>query len=165
MNNRWFSPERAKGIHVAGTFTFLGMHFVFSTKNRVPLLDTTMNERLFSYIGGIIRELSGKLVEINAMPEHIHFYAYMPKTVSVSKFMEMVKANSSKWVHNSFPNKDKFGWQDGYGAFTVSKSAEDTVIDYIRNQQEHHRKKSFQAEFTEFLNKYGIEYDKNYLWK
>lgn len=150
---------------MAGTFTFLGMHFVFSTKNRVPLLDNTIRERLFSYIGGIIRELGGKLIEINSMPEHIHFYAYMPKTVSISKFMEIVKANSSKWVHDSFPNKDKFGWQDGYGAFSVSKSAEDTVIQYIRNQQEHHLKKSFQEEFVEFLNKHGIEYDENYLWK
>jgi len=159
------SPERAKGIYVAGTFTFLGMHFVFSTKNRVPLLDNTIHERLFSYIGGIIRELGGKLIEINSMPEHIHFYAYMPKTVSVSKFMEIVKTNSSKWVHDSFPNKDKFGWQDGYGAFSVSKSAEDTVIQYIRNQQEHHRKKSFQEEFIEFLNKHGIKYDENYIWR
>lgn len=138
---------------------------MFSTKNRVPLLDNTIRERLFSYIGGIIREIGGKLIEINSMPEHIHFYAYMPKTVSISKFMEIVKANSSKWVHDSFPNKDKFGWQDGYGAFSVSKSAEDTVIQYIRNQQEHHRKKSFQEEFIEFLNKHGIEYDENYLWK
>ncbi|MBI2471981.1 MAG: IS200/IS605 family transposase [Planctomycetes bacterium] len=150
---------------MAGTFTFIGIHFVFSTKNRVPLLDNTIHERLFSYIGGIIREIGGKLIEINSMPEHIHFYAYMPKTVSVSKFMEIVKANSSKWVHDSFPNKDKFGWQDGYGAFSVSKSTEDTVIQYIRNQQEHHRKKSFQEEFIEFLNKHGIEYDENYLWK
>ena len=150
---------------MAGTFTFIGMHFVFSTKNRVPLLDNITYERLFSYIGGIIRELDGKLIEINSMPEHIHFYAYMPKTVSVSKFMEIIKANSSKWVHDSFPNKDKFRWQDGYGAFSVSKSAEDTVIQYIRNQQEHHRKKSFQEEFIEFLNKHGIEYDENYIWK
>ena len=165
MNNTLVSPERAKGIRVAGTFTFLGMHFVFSTKNRVPLLDTTIQERLFSYIGGIIRELGGKLIEINSMPEHIHFYAYMPKTVSVSKFMEIVKANSSKWIRDSFPDKDKFGWQDGYGAFSVSKSAEDMVIQYIRNQQDHHRKKSFQEEFIEFLNKYGIEYDENYIWK
>ena len=99
------------------------------------------------------------------MPEHIHFYAYMPKTVSVSKFMEIIKANSSKWVHDTFPNKDKFGWQDGYGAFSVSKSAEDMVIQYIRNQQEHHRNKSFQEEFIDFLKKYGIKYDENYIWK
>ena len=81
--------------------------------------------------------------------------------VAVSKFMEIVKANSSKWVHDSFPNKDKFGWQDGHGAFSVSKSAEDTVIQYIRNQQEHHRKKSSQEEFIEVLNKHAI----NYIWK
>lgn len=79
--------------------------------------------------------------------------------------MEIVKTNSSKWVHDSFPNKDKFGWQDGYGAFSVSKSAEDTIIRYIRNQQERHRKESFQEEFVEFLNKHGVEYDKNYIWK
>jgi len=93
---------------VAGTFTFLAMYFVFSTKNRVPLLDNIIYERLFSYIGGIIRELGGRLIEINAMPEHIHFYVYMPKTVSVSKFIKIVKANASKWIHDSFPNKDKF---------------------------------------------------------
>lgn len=150
---------------MAGTFTFLGIHFVFSTKNRIPLIENTMNERLYAYIGGIIRELDGTLVEINAMPEHIHFYTHMPKTVSVSKFMEIVKANSSKWVHATFPEKDNFGWQDGYGAFSVSKSAEDTVIQYIRSQQEHHRKKSFQEEFIDFLNKYGVEYDENYIWK
>ena len=150
---------------MAGTFTFLGIHFVFSTKNRMSIIDNTMKERLYSYIGGIIRELDGKLIEINAMPEHIHFYTYMPKTVSVSKFIEIVKANSSKWVHATFPEKDNFGWQDGYGAFSVSKSAEDTVIQYIRNQHEHHRKKSFQEEFIDFLKKYGIEYDENYIWK
>ena len=165
MNNTLVSPERAKGNRMAGTFTFLGMHFVFSTKNRVPLLGNTICERLFPYIGGIIREIGGKLIEINSMPDHIHFYAYMPKTVSVSKFMEIVKANSSKWIHGSFPNNEKFGWQDGYGAFSVSKSAEDTVIQYIRNQQEHHCKKTFQEEFIEFLNKHGVEYDENYIWK
>ena len=112
-NNKMVSPEKTKGIRMAGTFTFLGMHFVFSIKYRVPLLDNIINERLFSYIGGIIKELGGKLIEINSMPEHIHFYAYLPKTVSVSKFMEIVKANSSKWVHDSFPNKDKFDGRMG----------------------------------------------------
>lgn len=141
------------------------MHFVFSTKNRIPLIDDTINERLYAYIGGIIREIGGTLVEINAMPEHIHFYAYVPKTISVAKFMEIVKANSSKWVHDTFPHKNNFGWQDGYGAFSVSKSSEDAIIQYIRSQQEHHRKKSFQEEFIDFLNKYGIEYDENYMWK
>ncbi|MDO8140087.1 MAG: IS200/IS605 family transposase [Candidatus Brocadiales bacterium] len=150
---------------MADTFTFLGMHFVFSTKNRIPLIDDIIRERLHAYIGGIIREIGGTLVEINAMPEHIHFYAYVPKTISVAKFMEIVKANSSKWVHDTLPHKNNFGWQDGYGAFSVSKSSEDAIIQYIRSQQEHHRKKSFQEEFIDFLNKYGIEYDENYIWK
>ena len=115
--------------------------------------------------GGIIKELGRTLIEINAMPEHIHFYAYMAKTFPVSKFMVVVKGNSSKWVHTSFPAKKDFGWQDGYGAFTISKSAEDSVVQYIRNQQEHHNKRSFQEEFIYFLDKFWIEYDKNYIWK
>ena len=150
---------------MAGTFTFLGIHFVFSTKNRALLIDNNIKDRLCAYIGGIIKELGGTLIEINAMPDHVHFYAYMPKTFSVSKFMEVVKGNSSKWVHASFPEKKDFGWQDGYGAFTVSKSVEDSVVKYIRNQQEHHRERSFQEEFTDFLDKFGIEYDNNYIWK
>ena len=116
-------------------------------------------------MGGIIKEIGGTLIEINAQPEHIHFYAYMPKTFSVPKFREVIKGNSSKWVHSSFPEKKDFVWQDGYGAFTVSKSAEDNVIQYIQNQQEHHKKKSFQEEIIDFLDKFGIEYDKNYIWK
>ncbi len=150
---------------MAGTFTFLGTHFVFSTKNRIPLIFNDINDRLCSYIGGIIKELGGILIEIHAMPEHIHFYAYMPKTVSVSKFMEIVKANSSKWVRTTFPEKKDFRWQDGYGAFSVSKSSEKKVIQYIRDQKHHHRKRSFQEEFIDILNKYGIEYDEKYIWK
>jgi len=150
---------------MAGTFTFLGTHFVFSTKNRTPQIFNDINDRLYAYIGGIIKELGGILIEINAMPEHIHFYAYMPKTLSVSKFMEIVKANSSKWVHTTFPAKKDFGWQDGYGAFSVSKSSEKNVIQYIRDQQHHHKKRSFQEEFIDMLNKHGIEYDEKYIWK
>ena len=150
---------------MADTFTFLGTHFVFSTKNRTPLIFNDINDRLCAYIGGIIKELSGILIEINAVPEHIHFYAYMPKTISVSKFMEIVKTNSSKWIHTTFQDKKDFGWQDGYGAFSVSKSSEKGMIQYIRNQQHHHRKRSFQEEFIDLLDKYGIEYDEKYIWK
>ncbi len=150
---------------MAGTFTFLGTHFVFSTKNRIPLISNDIKDRLCSYIGGIIKELGGILIEINTMPEHIHFYVYIPKTVSVSKFMEIIKANSSKWIHTTFPKRQDFGWQDGYGAFSVSKSSEEKVIQYIRNQQHHHREKSFQEEFIDMLNKYHIEYNEKYIWK
>jgi putative transposase len=150
---------------LAGTFTFLGIHFVYSTKNRIPTISNDINGRLCAYIGGIIKELGGILIEINTMPEHIHFNVYIPKTISVSKFMEIVKANSSKWVHDTFPEKKDFGWQDGYGALSVSKSSEKKVIQYIQDQQNHHRKMSFQEEFVGFLNKYNIEYDEKYIWK
>lgn len=150
---------------MAGTFTFLGIHFVFSTKNRIPFVCNNINDRLCSYIGGIIKELGGILFEIYVMPEHIHFYAGMPKTISVSKFIEIVKTNSSKWVHTTFPEKKDFGWQDGYGAFSVSKSSEKKLVQYIQNQQYHHRKRSFQDEFIDILNKYGIEYDEKYIWR
>jgi len=150
---------------MSGSFTSLGTHFVFSTKNRMPIISNDVSSRLCAYIGGIIRELGGILIEINTMPEHIHFYVYMPKTVSVSKFMEIVKANSSKWVHVTFLKKKDFGWQDGYGAFSVSKSSEDKVIQYIRNQQQHHRKRSYQEEFVDLLNKYDITFDEKYIWK
>ena len=79
--------------------------------------------------------------------------------------MEIVKANSSKWVHVTFPEKKDFGWQDGYGAFSVSKSSKKKVIQYIQDQQNQHRKMSFQEEFVGFLKKYNIEYDEKYIWK
>lgn len=149
---------------MAGTFTFLGAHFVFSTKNRMPWIDEEIKKRLCSYIGGIIREIGGVLFEINAVEDHIHFYALTPKTLAVSDFMRIVKGNSSKWVHETFAEKKEFAWQDGYGAFAVCKSMEGKIVEYIRNQPDHHRKKSFYEEFREVLNRHGIEYDERYSW-
>ena len=144
---------------MAGTFTFLGIHFVFSFKNRAPLIDNTGLEIVCIYWRNNQEVCWVFVIEINAMPEHIHFYASMPKTISVAKFMEIVKTNSSKWFHDTFPSKGDFGWQDGYGAFSINKSSENAIIQYIRSQPDHHRKKSFQEEFIGYLNKYGIEYD------
>ncbi|MBI5307463.1 MAG: IS200/IS605 family transposase [Planctomycetes bacterium] len=120
---------------MAGTFTFLGIHFVFSTKNRMPFIDNGMDEKLYAYIGGTIKGIGGRLFEINAVPDHIHFYAHIPKTVSVAKFMEIVKASSSKWVHDTFPDKHDFGWQDGYGAFSISKSSESAVSNIFKTNK------------------------------
>lgn len=158
-------PQRGDTKNMAGTYTFLGTHFVFSTKNRVACIDDNIKERLFPYIGGIIKELGGVLISINAMPDHIHIYAYMPKTCSVSKFMEVVKGNSSKWIHKTFPEKRDFSWQEGYGAFAVCKSLEKTVVQYILDQENHHRKKSFKEEFIEILKKHGVDYEEKYIWE
>lgn len=149
---------------MAGTFTFLGLHFIFSAKNRIAMIDDVIRERLHEYVGGIIREINGRPLAINSMPEHLHLYAHLPKTISVSKFMETIKGSSSKWIHQTFPGRQEFHWQEGYGAFTVSKSNERQVIEYIRCQQEHHCRKSFQDEFLDFLRVNGIEYDEKYIW-
>ena len=150
---------------MAGTFTFLGLHFIFSTKSRVPFLDHSIKDRLHKYLGGIIRELKGHPIEINSMPDHVHLYVHMPKDISISVFMQKLKANSSKWIHDTFPEKIKFSWQEGYGAFTVSPSIEAKVIEYIRHQEEHHRVKSFKEELVEFLKANKIEFDERYIWK
>ncbi|MBF0107381.1 MAG: IS200/IS605 family transposase [Deltaproteobacteria bacterium] len=150
---------------MAGTFTFLGIHFIFSTKNRVPLIDKEFQGQLHQYIGGTVRGLKGKLIAVNSIPDHIHLYTTMPKTISVSKYMEIIKSASSKWIHQTFSDKKQFAWQEGYGAFSVSKSNETKVVEYIAQQEQHHHKKSFQEEFLEFLKANDIEYDEKYIWK
>jgi REP element-mobilizing transposase RayT len=96
--------------------------------------------------------------------DHIHLFASLPSTITIADFVGVVKSNSSRWVHRSFPKRRAFAWQEGYGAFSVSKSEEDKVIRYILNQEHHHAKRNFKDEFLEFLHKYKIEYDERYLW-
>ena len=98
------------------------------------------------------------------MHDHVHLYSSLPSTITIADFVSVVKSNSSRWVHESFPKRKAFAWQEGYGAFSVSKSEETNVISYIRNQQHRHSKRSFKDEFLEFLNRYEIEYDERYLW-
>lgn len=104
------------------------------------------------------------LICAGGMHDHIHLYASLPSTITIADFVSVVKSNSSRWIHESFPKRRAFGWQEGYGAFSVSKSEEARVISYIRNQERHHAKRNFNDEFLEFLDKYKIEYDRRYLW-
>jgi putative transposase len=117
-----------------------------------------------SYVGGIIRNKNAKLLAAGGMNDHIHVYASLPSTVTIADFVSTMKSNSSRWVHESFPNRRGFAWQEGYGAFSVSKSEEEKVINYICNQREHHRKRSFREEYLDFLEKYQVDYDERYLW-
>jgi hypothetical protein len=94
----------------------------------------------------------------------IHALVMAPPTLSPSQIAQYLKGDSSKWIHEEFPDLSEFAWQDGYGAFTVSKSNLDEVISYIQNQRQHHRKKTFQEEYLEFLRKHGVEYDERYVW-
>lgn len=149
---------------MAGTFTQIALHFVFSTKHRAPLITPDRRDELYKYIGGIVRNEKGVMVEIGGMPDHLHLLCLLHPTMSTSEIMRLVKANSSKWINDQPGRTTRFEWQDGYGAFSVSKSILATVAQYIRQQEEHHRSKSFQEEFLEFLKKHEIEHDPRYIW-
>lgn len=150
---------------MAGTFTQLLYHFVFSTKNCVPVIAPTFRAELHAYMGGVIGENHGVLLEAGGMPDHVHLLARLHQDTAPSEMMRLVKANSSKWINEECKLPQRFEWQGGYGAFTVSRSAEGEVAKYIRNQEEHHRKLTFQEEFLLFLKKHGIEYDPKYIWE
>jgi REP element-mobilizing transposase RayT len=138
---------------------------IWSTKHRQSVLSDEIRERLFQYIGGIIRNDGGKLLAAGGMPDHVHLFADLGKQQSVSDAVRDIKSNSSGWIHQTFPELKLFAWQTGYGAFTVSYSNTETVKNYIANQAEHHRQQTFQEEFVEFLCRHGIEYDERYLWE
>lgn len=144
--------------------TNLLYHVVFSTKSRKPLITESLCNEIHKYIGGIIRGEGGILLEIGGMPDHIHLALKFKADHSVADMMRRIKANSSKWVNEHNKISGRFSWQSGYGAFTVSESQADAVIDYIRRQNEHHRKKTFQEEFVQLLDRHGIQYDERYIW-
>ncbi|MBI4658273.1 MAG: IS200/IS605 family transposase [Verrucomicrobia bacterium] len=149
---------------MAHTYTNLLTHIIFSTKDRRPLLDDELRPRLFAYLGGIIRELDGTSRIINGPADHVHILASLAAKHSLSEVMRVLKANSSGWVRETFPNHKEFAWQIGYGAFSVSHSNRAAVEKYIANQEEHHRKVTFQEEYLAFLKKHEIAYDERYLW-
>jgi REP-associated tyrosine transposase len=150
---------------MAHTFTNLLVHVIFSTKDRSPSIDSEMKPQLLAYVGGIVRELKGKAYAINGTADHIHLLSNIPPTLALSDALRTIKTNSSRWVHDQGASHQAFGWQTGYGAFSVSRSNVPDVIRYINNQEEHHRKISFQEEFVAFLKKHGIEYDERYIWE
>ena len=149
---------------MAGKHISLLGHFIWSIAGREPWISEDWREPLHAYLGGIARNKNTKLLAAGGMHDHIHLYASLPTTITIADFVNAMKSNSSRWVHQNFPNRKGFAWQEGYGAFSVSKSEEQKVINYINNQKEHHRKRSFQEELIQLLDEYGIEYDERYLW-
>jgi putative transposase len=139
-------------------------HVIYSTKNRRPFIDAALEARLFPYLGGIVRELGGKLYVINGVGDHVHLLAELPPTIAVAEAIGKIKGSSTYWIHQSFPEQSGFAWQRGYAAFSVSKSKVAAVARYIERQKEHHKKQSFQDEFLELLRRHGISIDEKYLW-
>jgi REP-associated tyrosine transposase len=147
------------------TFTKLIYHVVFSTKYRRKLIFGSFGERLYEYIGGVIRAQNGRLIEIGGVEDHVHLLVNLPPTKSISDTIREIKANASKWSNELPDTTYRFEWQKGYGAFTVSYSQVDSVRHYIRNQREHHRTKTFEEEYTLFLERHNIEFDRQYLFE
>lgn len=146
------------------TYTNLLYHIVFSTKQRRPYITEDLREELCRYIGGIIRAEGGVQLEIGGTSDHIHILAKLKPAISVSEILNKVKSNSSKWANDQKMKVRKFAWQEGYSAFSVSESQVPNLVQYIRSQEEHHRKQSFQEELLALLELHGIEYDPTYLW-
>ena len=134
------------------------MHCVFSTKERRPLLTTAIRGRLWPYLGGIARENGMKALAIGGVADHVHLLLSLPTTLPVSKAMQLLKGNASKWLRETFPElrAQGFAWQEGFGAFSIGVSGVADTVRYTQTQEEHHRKKSFREELEAILQKHGI---------
>ena len=145
-------------------YTKLIYHIVFSTKERRPFLYDEAFSEMCAYVGGVLRDQGAHPVAVGGMPDHLHLAIIGRPTMRLSDLMREVKANSSKWIHGRFAALKAFGWQDSYSAFSVSESVLPDVVEYIRGQEAHHRKQTFQEELLALLAKHGVEYDPRHIW-
>ncbi|MBO5761552.1 MAG: IS200/IS605 family transposase [Lentisphaeria bacterium] len=148
---------------MGSTHSLVYTHLIFSTKNREPFLGYNIRPRLWQYLGGICNELNCSPVQIGGMEDHVHILCILSRDHSLCELLKILKAKSSAWIKSTFPECAGFFWQSGYGAFSVNPLEKDVVVEYIRNQENHHKKKDFREEFLLFLKKYGVEYDEKYL--
>jgi len=140
------------------------LHIIYSTKHRQPLIHEPAGAELYSYLGGICKNLECNPVKIGGHTDHVHILCMLSKKIAVMKLLETVKSHSSKWMKTKGASLSDFYWQDGYGAFSVSPSRVEALKDYIERQAEHHQHKTFQEEFREILKEYNVEYDERYVW-
>ena len=145
------------------THTSLHYRLVFFTKERHPFIATAWRERLYAYLGGVVKSLEGMPEAIGGVADHVHLLIGLKATHRLSDVMREVKAVSSGWVHDGIGDRG-FHWQEGYGAFTVGAPQCPDVGQYLARQEEHHRTRTFQEEYLEFLQRGGVEYEERYLW-
>ena len=150
---------------MANTYTQIHIQAVFSVQNRTCVIQKAWENELYKYMTGIIQNHDHKLLAINGMPDHVHVFFGMRPTQSLSDLMQDIKGDSSKWINKKGFINRRFSWQEGYGAFSYSKSQVDQVINYIRNQEEHHRKRTFTEEYLDFLERFQVPYDERYIFK
>ncbi len=142
----------------------LYIHLIFSTKERVPCLSASVRPYLHACLATVLANLNSPAVLINSVADHVHLLFNMGRTVTLAQVVEDVKKSSSKWIKTQGTALAGFAWQAGYGAFSVSESNVPKVANYIRDQEEHHRVKTFQEEYREFLAKHKVQFDERYVW-
>ena len=140
------------------------MHIVFSTKNRQPFIDLSIKTALHAYLGSTCQKLGCPVIIVGGVEDHVHILCLLSKSISLSELVGKIKANSSKWMKTQGAKYANFYWQRGYGGFSVNPAKTEAVKKYIQNQEEHHKKRTFKAEYRLFLKKYKIEYDERYVW-
>lgn len=150
---------------MANTYTQLYIHFVFAVKYRAALLNEDWDGRLRLYITAITQNNDHKMLAINNVPDHLHMFIGLNPSQSLSELMRLVKGDSSEWINKQKLTQSKFQWQEGYGAFSHSKSQIDQVVKYILNQQEHHKKTTFLDEYRQMLKNLDIPFDERYIFK
>lgn len=150
---------------MANTYSQINIHAVFAVQGRENILSEEIRERLFSYISGILRNMNLFSLAVNGFTDHVHIFFELRPDTSISDVMRDIKSNSSKWINENKLVQGKFSWQKGFGAFSYSRSQRDTVIKYILNQENHHKKISFKDEYLELLRKFNVEYDDQYLYE
>ena len=150
---------------MANTYTQIHVQFVFAVKYRDSLINSSFKEELYQYISGIIKHHNHKLIAINGMPDHIHIFIGYNVNHLIPDLVENIKTSSNEWVKTNNVSNYKFEWQKGYGAFSHSRAQLDTVVNYILNQEEHHKKKSFRDEYSEILRKNDIEFKSEYVFE
>ena len=140
------------------------IHITFSTKNRQPFIDKNISNELYAYLAGICKNKECKPIIIGGYKDHIHILCLLSQKITLMKLIEQIKSHSSKWMKTKGKQYQNFYWQRGYGAFSVNPTEIDTVEAYIKNQEEHHKKRSFKDEYRAFLKKYKIDYNEKYVW-
>ena len=146
------------------TYSQIYIQVVFAVKHREALIDASWEERLYQYITGIVQNKGQKMLAINGMPDHIHFFIGMKPSCCLSDLVREVKKASNEMINENKLSRSKFNWQEGYGALSYNHSQIDNVVKYILNQKEHHKKFVFQEEYTDFLKKMEIQYDEKFLF-
>jgi len=149
---------------MAGTFSQIYIQVVFAVKNRNGLIHQSWEEELYKYISGIVTNKEQKMLAINGMPDHIHILIGMRPSCCLSDLVREIKKSSGNYINEKKLSKNNFEWQAGYGAFSYSHSSLDNVISYIKNQKEHHKKKSFRVEYIDFLEKFQIKHEEQFLF-